>query len=341
MSGRLPPRVDVAIIGGGFAGCATAWALRERGVRATILEREAELGRHASGRGAGLGRQLADDDETTALTVRGAAVLRERLGAHWTPTGGILAFDDLEQAGVYVERARRFHVPHELLVADAVRARWPMVDGLDLAAALFIPTDGVIDTRGLLHAYARETGLYVDAHVERITDGLVETARGHVDARVVVDATGAWSGPLIGFPPLDVRKRHLFVLEASPVSRTVPFLWHLGAHELYVRAAADGVLVSPCDRGATTASDQQPDTDAEVRLREHLTPASTTLASAGIVRRWACQRAFAADRRMRLGRDSTRPWLVHATALGGHGATASAAIGETVATEVLAALRDL
>jgi glycine/D-amino acid oxidase-like deaminating enzyme len=41
---------------------------------------------------------------------------------------------------------------------------------------------------------------------------------------------------------------------------------------------------------------------------------------------------------MKLERDVTRPWLVWAAGLGGHGATASAAVGETVASHVIAAL---
>ena len=87
---ELPERTDVVIVGAGFAGCATAWALGRRGLRAVVLEREAALGRYASGRGAGLGRQLAEDDETTTLTVQGAALLREELALAWAPTGGLL-----------------------------------------------------------------------------------------------------------------------------------------------------------------------------------------------------------------------------------------------------------
>jgi glycine/D-amino acid oxidase-like deaminating enzyme len=41
---------------------------------------------------------------------------------------------------------------------------------------------------------------------------------------------------------------------------------------------------------------------------------------------------------MRLGRDESRPWLVHAVGLGGHGATASAAVGETVAASLMSSL---
>ena len=62
------------------------------------------------------------------------------------------------------------------------------------------------------------------------------------------------------------------------------------------------------------------------------------LAGAQITRRWACQRTFTDDRKMRLGRDATRPWLVWAAGLGGHGATASPAVGERVANAVVEAL---
>ena len=94
MPNDLPSNVDVAIIGGGFAGLATAWALERVGITKTVvLERENELGRFASGRSAGLGRQLAEDNDTTALTVRGTALAKDLPGV-WTPTGGILSFDD-------------------------------------------------------------------------------------------------------------------------------------------------------------------------------------------------------------------------------------------------------
>src|SRR6185312_10906585 len=122
---ELPQRAAVVIIGGGFAGAATAWALRRAGVTdVVVLEREAAPGRFASGRSAGLGRQLAEDDHTTALTVRGAALLRQIPGV-WTPTGGILSFDDPAAADVYTARAQRFGVAVEVGDQAAVLARWP------------------------------------------------------------------------------------------------------------------------------------------------------------------------------------------------------------------------
>ena len=248
----LPARADVAIVGGGFAGCATAWALAGRGVRAVVLEREPELGRYASGRGAGLGRQLAEDDVTTGLTVRGADLLRRCFPEAWTETGGLLGFDDPRHADAYTARAGRFALTHEVLDRAAVRARWPAFSGLSLASAIFVPTDGVIDTRALLAGLADGVEVVFEAPVVRVSDGRVETARGVVEARVVVDAAGAWAGAPTGDPPLDVYKRHLFVLEAA-APPGAPYLWHLGREELYVRGDGDHVLVSPCDAHAHPA----------------------------------------------------------------------------------------
>jgi D-arginine dehydrogenase len=336
---ELPTTVDVAIVGGGFAGIATAWALTRRGVAAVVLEREAAPGQFASGRSAGLGRQLAEDDGTSILTIRGAQVLRSQLAVAWQPCGGILSFDQAAAADAYAARASRLGVAVERLDRAGVVARWPGVEELPIAAALHVPSDGVIDVAALLAAFARGVAVVCGAGVDRIEPSAsgvrMETRRGSLEARVVVDAAGGWAGALTGDPPLESFKRHVYVLEAA-VTGGAPFLWHLGADELYVRADAGGLLISPCDATATAAADQQPDSIGEAMLRVRL--AASAWNNARITRRWACQRAFAANRAMRLGRDPVRPWLVWAAGLGGHGATASPAVGERVADACIAAL---
>ncbi len=335
----LPAATEVAILGGGFAGMATAWALRQRGVTSVVLEREVMPGRFASGRSAGLGRQLAEDDATTRLTVRGAELLRGPLAAAWQPCGGILSFDQAALADDYTARAARVGVAVERMDRDAVLARWPDLEDLPIAAALWVASDGVIDIRALLSAFAQGVPVVCDAGVTRLVPGptgvQVITAKGAITARVVVDATGAWAGGLTGDPPLDSFKRHVYLLDAEAPAGA-PFLWHLGGTELYVRSDAAGLLVSPCDSQATAADDQLADALGDAVLEVKL--ADTGWSRARVTRKWACQRAFAADRRMRLGRDPSRPWLVWAAGLGGHGATAAAAVGETVAAACVAAL---
>ncbi|MGE0867462.1 MAG: NAD(P)/FAD-dependent oxidoreductase [Kofleriaceae bacterium] len=337
----LPASSDVAIIGGGFAGCATAWALGRRGVRAVVLERESTLGRFASGRGAGLGRQLVDDDVTTALTVRGAAVLRGELSAAWAATGGILSFDDRAEAARYRDRAARFAVAVEPIEPAHVRACWPAFERLPIAAALRVPGDGVIDIKCLLAIYAASCDIAYGVTVQRaVHDGRgarLLTCRGELSAAVVVDAAGAWAGRATGHPPLEPFTRQLFAIEAV-AGVTAPYLWHLGATEVYARRDGDAVLISACDAVLGEPCDAQPDPAGAARLRTLLEAAAPQYAGASVLRHWACQRTFTRERTMRLGRDAERPWLVWAAGLGGHGATASAAVGETVAGAVIAAL---
>jgi glycine/D-amino acid oxidase-like deaminating enzyme len=337
---ELPRSADVVIVGGGFAGAATAWALRRRGFTdIVIVEREPTLGRYASGRSAGLGRQLAEDDDTTALTVRGAQLLRE-LPEVWTHTGGVLTFDDDGAAAAYAARAQRFGVSAEINTPELVAARWPVLAYMRVTQALWVPGDGVIDVVRLLAVLTDGVKVRCDAAVQRIEPGprpRVITARGDIAATVVVDASGAWAGATTGDAPLDAFKRHVFILDAQPTA-AAPFLWHLGTGELYVRADPGGVLASPCDAGPCEPGDQDADLVGEAHLRRLLDAAGSDLAAAPITRRWACQRAYTKDRKMRVGRDPARPWLVWAAGLGGHGATAAPAVGERAAEAVIAAL---
>lgn len=323
---------DVVIVGAGFAGAATAWTLRERGIRAVVLEREASVGVHASGRGAGLGRVLAEDDDTSRLTIRGAQLLRERFASHWKPTGGFLTFDREEAASEYRARASRFEVGYEMVGRDAIRKHWSVE--VAMAAAMFVPRDGVIDNGGLLRAYAGEVEL--GTAVQRISasarGAVVETNHGAIEARCVVDGSGAWAGSWTQDPPLETFKRHLFVVEMIAAT-DAPYLWHVGDSERYLRPHTDGVLACPCDAERVEPMLQEPSSDADARCEARL-PGSV------IVKRWACQRAFAPDRKMRIGRDPARRWLVWAAALGGHGATASAAVGERAAAAVMEVLDD-
>jgi len=330
----LPRSVDVAIVGGGFAGMATAWWLARKMVRDVIvLERESQLGAYASGRAAGIGRQLTEDDLSSALTVVGAAHLRAFFPQAWKPTGGLLSFEDMEIAKGYLSRAQRLSVDVVKMTRRGVTEMWPQLASLQIEAALHVPSDGIIDIAAFLEALADGRRVEKRTGVERIEAGgrgaRLVTTRGTIEARFVVDATGAWAGRTTNDPPLESLKRHVYVLDAKPTA--APFVWHIGSRELYLRADGERVLVSPCDATPVSAGDQKPDAQGEALLRARLE--GSPLADAPIHRAWACQRTFA--RGMQLGRDSTRPWLIWAVGLGGHGATAASAVGEIVANAVI------
>lgn len=103
-----------------------------------------------------------------------------------------------------------------------------------------------------------------------------------------------------------------------------------------MRACAGKVLVSACDAAVSPRGDRQPDPDGEAKLRRAFT--GTPYATASIELASACQSTTTPADTMLLGRDPTRSYLAWAAALGLHGATASAAVGEVVAASLASAL---
>lgn len=347
-------RADVVLIGGGFAGAATAYFLAQRGVRdVAIVEREAVCGYHASGRNAALGRQLVEDDQVTELTVRGAAFLR-----HPPPefsdapllsaSGSVLVCATAGDQHALIDRARGHGIPAEPISMDNLFSRWPRLCGMPGHGAVFFPTDGVIDVHALLQGYlaaARAGGAAVTTgcEVTAIGDGpegaRVDTSLGPIDARVVAICAGAWADEVAtraGVPARSLTPihRHLFVSQpAADLDREAPFVWHLG-DELYVRPEGAGYLMSSCDETVAPPGDAQVMPGAREHLAAKLCRVAPAFGDLGIARAWACLRTFAPDGRPVIGPDDRRPWLFWVAGLGGHGATASAAVGELAAAGI-------
>ena len=348
----LPDRAAVVIVGGGLAGASTAWWLARRGVTdVAVVEREDLLGLHASGRNAGLCRQIAEDDAWTALCVRGARFLREPPeGFASRPpvavTGSLLLGDGPATLAELSGRAAAHRIAHRVVDADEVAAMVPAVAGLRCAGAVHVRDDGVIDTSALLHGFvsgARRAGVrfVVGAEVEAVREGEVVTSRGAVRAEQIVIAAGAWAGVVgtmagardVDFAPI---KRHLFFLAQSPDGPAVgePYVWRVGASECYVRNGGDGLIASACDAARTAPGDVRVDEAARERLAARFA-AAPALATRAVTAAWACQRTFSPEGPPRVARDAALPWLVWVAGLGGHGATSAAAIGEDAA-EVIA-----
>jgi D-arginine dehydrogenase len=356
---RLPARADVVIVGGGFAGAATAWALsRYGGLDIVLLEREEGFGYHASGRNAALGRQLVEDERFTELTVRGAAFLRapppdfgeESL---WRPVGSMLLADTEAEVEALGRKAQARGVACERVPIEAVWERVPMLRGVAGAGGIYVPGDGVIDVHALLMGFlrgARRRGAHlalacevvgVEAESGRLR---VITGQGEVSTRCVVAAGGAWAGQVAVMagardPALVPIRRHLFVTEPiAGLDPELPFVWHIGADEFYVRPEGSGLLLSACDEEATAPGQCATQPEALEALAEKLARAAPELASLGVARAWACQRTFAPSRRPIIDWDADVPGVFWVAGLGGHGATSSAAIGAEAAAAIAARL---
>ena len=216
---------DVVVVGGGSTGCGIARDLARRGVSVVLVER-GNLTHGTTGRMHGLlhsGARYADGDpESATQCIEENRVVRSIAGHCVEPTGGLfvcLEDDDPD----YLERKRTAceaaGIPVEVLTGAAAREREPAL-AADTAAALAVP-DAAVDPFRLCVANAADAeahGARILTHtpvvdVERtgdtVTGVTVEGEAGlrTIEADVVVNATGAWTGQLATMAGLGVAVR--------------------------------------------------------------------------------------------------------------------------------------
>jgi 2-hydroxyglutarate dehydrogenase len=215
---------DVAVVGGGIVGLATARALALRGRRVLVLEREARLGAHQTSHNSGVihqGIYYAPGSLKARLCREGADALYEYCAGHGIPAepcGKVVVAvrdSDLPRLDDLERRARANGVPGlERLGPAELRAIEPEATGL---AALHSPRTGIVDFAAVAASYARDveaeggeirTGAPVRAVLDRPGGAEVLLGGGEVvRAPRAVTCGGAWSDRLAAASgaPLDLR----------------------------------------------------------------------------------------------------------------------------------------
>jgi D-arginine dehydrogenase len=333
---------QVVVIGAGIAGVATAAALAVRGRAVTLLERERLAGTGSTGLNAAIYRLAVAEPENVELALRARAI-----GARLVPGGTVRATGAYYRCRDEAERDAILRASAHAGVREVAR---DAAIGPGRGPMLFSPEDGVIDAHALVQALLREANAHGAqlrfgvgvAALER-TAGRVTAVRtddgAHLEAEIVVDATGPWSPGLAPDSDVGIRphRRHLFQLDLDEgaMPRCAPaVMWDLDAG-YYLRPESGGLLASACDETAMAAhaGDDVVPTDPDVAgvLFEKLSAAHPPLATARVRRSWAGLRPLTADHRFVVGPDPRIPGLFRAGGLGGHGMTAGAAAGEVAA----------
>jgi (S)-2-hydroxyglutarate dehydrogenase len=203
---------DVAVVGGGIVGMATAMALSGRGFAVAVLEAEATLAAHQSGHNSGVvhsGLYYRPGSRKARLCVEGAAELYrfcEEEGIACRQTGKLVLATRAEELPALDELARRGAANGLAGVArlgpEEIREREPHAAGL---AALHVPQTGVADFPGVVRACARRVEaaggkVLTGARVEGIARSpgaggrgsrtVVETRRGTFDCALLVNCAG-------------------------------------------------------------------------------------------------------------------------------------------------------
>ncbi len=356
--------VDVAVIGGGFAGLATAYQLtRISKLKIVVLEREPALGGHASGNNAGMIRQAIADPYLGALAREGCRALTLAARTRWAKnlrfrSNGSLLITKKEDSGQLRKISstlRKYGVPSRWFSKKACEKKVSLLEGAAFDRGLYCPSDAFIDIGALLQGFLTHLGArrvpvlkgVLIKKTERSKNRFtIETAREIIVASKVVNAAGAWCSEVAQLfhasaVPLKPYRRHLF--ESKPFSRYSdrwPFVWDLSG-ELYFRPLGERVLLmSPCDQTAvsrsyTVARHEKVDSRAKQILLKKLEGFSGQFRGIRIDRAKSGLRTMTPDGRFVVGEDPKLKGFYWVAGLGGHGVTTSFSIGKLAAEIVL------
>jgi sarcosine oxidase subunit beta len=339
--------VDVAIVGGGTAGCSAALHLRGHGLSVCLMEKGA-LGSQASGVNFGGVRQQGRHFAELPLSRRSREVwsrLPELVGTdcEFVPSGHVkLARSeaDLEELEAYAAAAAEHGLELQMVGRNRVRDEYPWLGEIVIGASL-APTDGHANPRLVAPAFgraARAAGADLrefTAVVETARDGArfhVRCATGlEVSAGVLVNVAGAWGGEIaraFGEPvPVETIAPNMLVTEPLPFFMTRSI--GVCGGDVYLRQVARGNVVFGGGHGWADLGLERsrPLPDISVRAAEKALQAVPALRSALAIRSWTGIEGQMPDHLPVIGFSRTTPNLIHAFGFSGHGFQLGPVIG--------------
>ncbi|HEV7674561.1 MAG TPA: FAD-dependent oxidoreductase [Candidatus Angelobacter sp.] len=215
---------DVAIIGGGIVGSSIAWHLTHAGCRnVLVIERESSQGKGSTGKSMGGVRAQFSTPVNIQMSLYSIpfyAKFEEVVGhpADYRPQGYLfLATKDSHLTYLRDNFARQQKLgltTARLLSAEEIRAMLPQLRSNDILGGSFCSTDGFVDPYSVMNGFmasAIEHGaiLWKKTEATGITRDeqgafAVDTTRGMVSTRTVVNAAGAWAAQIAKFVGIDL-----------------------------------------------------------------------------------------------------------------------------------------
>lgn len=346
---------EVVIVGGGIAGASLAYFLAEHGLGdVLILEREANLAVHSTGRSAATLSVIDEVPTLQDILIAAAPFLRSQPpGFSEHPvlrvTGAINVFDEesWEEVRTTLPALAEQGLTCQALTPAECAARVPVVDPDTFAGGLLVPGDGRLDVHEILSSYyrrARAAGaeLVLGAEVESFVleggrcVGVVVAGR-EVRARLVVDAAGAWAGVLAkaaGAMEIPLRPHRRTIVTFPEPDGVDPSGWPFfasDAHHLYFAPEAGEMLLSPMDEDEMAPCDPTPDDEVIAAGLDRLARLAPGLVPRTLKRRWSGLRTFSPDRVHVVGEDPTLPGFFWLAGQGGCGIESSPLIGGVAA----------
>lgn len=343
---------DILVIGGGIAGLSAAATLSEQ-AKVIVLEAEAQVGFHSSGRSAALLHYALGNPLVRRLTLASRAFFEE-IPEGQAPLASPLPIltparaDELSGLEALAEDLAPF-AELEWLDADGLRRECPVLRiGPGEAEHGFIDRGALkLDGHGMLQRYShrlRANGGEIKAGariaaIERVGSAWrVRTESGNsYEAPVLVNAAGAWAdaiATMAGAKPIGLlpMRRTIIVFDAPdgvdvarlPFTKTV-------ADEVYFGPEAGRIFASPMDEVPSDPCDAQPD-EYEMALAAQRVEERTVMKVRRIAHRWAGLRTFAPGRHPVAGFAPDAPGFFWLAGQGGAGLQTSPAMADVTAS---------
>jgi sarcosine oxidase subunit beta len=291
-------------------GASIAYHLVRRGVKdILLLEKEDYFGQGATGRCAGGVRYQFATEINIRLSLASLPMLASLEGetgrtADYRPCGYLFLLTRQEDLDVFrrnMALQNSLGVETQWLSGDQIRQRLPLMRLDDVLGGTINAQDGLADPNSVVMAYiqaaqrlgitaltgAGVTGIQVDRG--RIAN--VETTKGNISTRIVVDAAGPWAG-LVGelagvhIPITPLRRQMFTTTPLAQIPKDFPFVIDF-AQSLYFHREGPGLLIGMSNPDEKPGLDQNIDPEWELVNFEAAMARLPLLAGAGLASHWA------------------------------------------------------
>ena len=275
MNKNIPKSCKVVVIGGGVAGCSTAYHLAKFGWKDTVLLERDVLTSGTTWHAAGLIGQLGSSATITRLRNYSLNLYKQLEKETGLSTGlkqnGSLTvattLDRLEELKRQLTFAQRFEIEAREVNKEEIKEIYPLINTDDIVGGVFITKDGQADPVGVANVMAkaaRQNGATIieKCPVKKIITKNnkivgVETSSGKIECEYVVMATGMWSRQIakeIGVSIPLYPDEHFYVLSEpiAEIDRSLPVLRDYN-NCLYLKEDAGKLLVGVFEPNAKPA----------------------------------------------------------------------------------------
>jgi sarcosine oxidase subunit beta len=358
---------EVVIIGGGIVGSSIAYHLIAAGCKdVLVIERETAQGKGSTGKSMGGVRAQFSTPVNIQMSLYSIpfyAGFDERLGypAGYRPQGYLFCATEQKhlaylrtnyekQTALGLENVR-------LIAADEIRRMFPQLRSDDIVGGSFCSTDGFVDPYSAMNGFmasAADHGakLWKNTQVTSIqfdANGIagVDTTRGFVSTRKVVNAAGAWAASIARMVHLDLPVEPLrrMLIPTEPFDQfphTAPMIIDM-SNGFHFRPEALGFLLAWNDPEETPGykTDFEPAFIEKVLTRAaDRVPIFENLA-VNPKRAWAGLYEMTPDHHPILGEAPGIPGFFLANGFSGHGVMHAPATGKILADLILTGKTDL